>query len=86
MAEHDLVIRGGFMVDGSGAPGHEADIAIQNGKIAEVGEGLAAGAEEIDARGKLVAPGFVDIHTHYDGQVTWGDALSPSSNHGVTTR
>lgn len=85
MAEHDLVIRGGFMVDGSGAPGHEADIAIQNGKIAEVGEGLAAGAEEIDARGKLVAPGFVDIHTHYDGQVTWGDALSPSSNHGVTT-
>ena len=85
MAEHDLVIRGGFVVDGSGEPGREADIAIKNGRIAQVGNVPGAGAEEIDARGKLVAPGFVDIHTHYDGQVTWGDALSPSSNHGVTT-
>ncbi len=85
MAEHDLVIRGGFVVDGSGEPGREADIAIENGCIAQVGNVPGAGAEEIDARGKLVAPGFVDIHTHYDGQVTWGDALSPSSNHGVTT-
>jgi len=85
MAEHDLVIRGGFVVDGSGTPGRDADIAIQNGRIQSVGDVSGAGAEEIDARGKLVAPGFVDIHTHYDGQVTWGDALSPSSNHGVTT-
>jgi len=85
MAEHDLVIRGGFVVDGSGTPGREADIAIQNGRIQSVGDVSGAGAEEIDAKGKLVAPGFVDIHTHYDGQVTWGDALSPSSSHGVTT-
>lgn len=85
MAEHDLVIRGGFVVDGSGAPGREADIAIRAGKVVQVGEVSGAGREEIDAKDKLVAPGFVDIHTHYDGQVTWGDALSPSSNHGVTT-
>lgn len=85
MAEHDLVIRGGFVVDGSGAPGRETDIAIKDGKISELGTISSSGREEIDARGKLVAPGFVDIHTHYDGQVTWGDALSPSSNHGVTT-
>ena len=85
MAEHDLVIRGGFVVDGSGAPGRETDIAIKDGKISELGTISGSGREEIDAKGKLVAPGFVDIHTHYDGQVTWGDALSPSSNHGVTT-
>ncbi|MEM9572597.1 MAG: amidohydrolase family protein [Pseudomonadota bacterium] len=85
MAEHDLVIRGGFVVDGSGAPGREADIAISGRRISQVGDVSGIGAEEIDAKGKLVAPGFVDIHTHYDGQVTWGDALSPSSNHGVTT-
>lgn len=85
MTEHDLVIRGGFVVDGSGAPGRDADIAIKNGKITAVGQVAGTGTEEIDAKGKLVAPGFVDIHTHYDGQVTWGDALSPSSNHGVTT-
>lgn len=85
MSEHDLVIRGGFVVDGSGDPGREADIAIQDGKIVEVGTINGSGADELDAKGKLVAPGFVDIHTHYDGQVTWGSALSPSSNHGVTT-
>jgi len=85
MAEHDLVIRGGFIVDGSGMPGREADIAIHAGKVVALGEVSGAGREELDAKGKLVAPGFVDIHTHYDGQVTWGDALSPSSNHGVTT-
>ena len=85
MAQHDLVIRNGFVVDGSGAPGREADIAISNGRIAEIGIVPGTGREEIDARDRLVAPGFVDIHTHYDGQVTWGDALSPSSNHGVTT-
>ncbi len=85
MAQHDLVIRGGFVVDGTGKPGRDADVAIENGRIVQVGDVSGAGAEEVDAKGKLVAPGFVDIHTHYDGQVTWGDALSPSSNHGVTT-
>lgn len=85
MADHDLVIRNGFVVDGSGAPGRAADIAIQAGRVVEVGSVKGRGAEEIDAKDKLVTPGFVDIHTHYDGQVTWGDALSPSSNHGVTT-
>ncbi len=85
MAKHDLVIRGGFVVDGSGTPGRDADLAINDGRIVEVGDVSDAGVEEIDAKGKLVAPGFVDIHTHYDGQVTWGDVLSPSSNHGVTT-
>lgn len=85
MGMHDLVIRGGFVVDGSGTPGWDADIAIDDGRIVQVGDVSGAGIEEIDAKGKLVTPGFVDIHTHYDGQVTWGDALSPSSNHGVTT-
>lgn len=85
MAEHDLVIRNGFVVDGSGAPGQETDLAIRDGRITAAGRIPGTGKEEIDAKGKLVAPGFVDIHTHYDGQVTWGDALSPSSNHGVTT-
>lgn len=85
MADHDLVIRNGFVVDGSGAPGRAADIAIQAGRVVDVGSVKGRGAEEIDAKDKLVTPGFVDIHTHYDGQVTWGDALSPSSNHGVTT-
>ena len=85
MADYDLVIRGGFVVDGSGEPGREADVAIKDGLVAQVGAVTGKGAEEIEAKGKLVAPGFVDIHTHYDGQVTWGDALSPSSNHGVTT-
>ena len=85
MAEYDLVIRNGFIVDGAGTPGREADIAIRQGRIAAVGSISGTGAEEIDAKDRLVAPGFVDIHTHYDGQVTWGDALSPSSNHGVTT-
>lgn len=85
MAAHDLVIRGGYVVDGTGAPGRQADIAIEAGRIVQVGEVSGAGTEEIDARDRLVAPGFVDIHTHYDGQVTWGDALSPSSHHGVTT-
>ena len=85
MAQHDLVIRGGFVVDGSGTPGCDADIAVEDGRIIQIGDVSGTGTEEVDAKGKLVAPGFVDIHTHYDGQVTWGDALSPSSNHGVTT-
>lgn len=81
----DLVIRNGTVVDGSGGPPRQADIAIANGKIARVGQVPEKGREEIDATGKLVTPGFVDIHTHYDGQVTWENTLKPSSNHGVTT-
>ena len=82
---HDLVIRGGQVIDGTGTPAHQADIAIDNGIITEVGEVQASGREEIDAGGALVAPGFVDIHTHYDGQVIWDPDISPSSWHGVTT-
>ena len=64
MAEYDLVIRGGFVVDGSGEPGRDADIAIKDGRIEQVGSVSGSGVEEIAAKGKLVAPGFVDIHTH----------------------
>src|SRR5581483_2247697 len=81
----DLVIRGGTIADGSGGKLLEADIAICNGRISEVGKVTGKGSEEIDARGKLVTPGFVDVHTHYDGQVTWSQDISPSSQNGVTT-
>jgi N-acyl-D-aspartate/D-glutamate deacylase len=80
-----LVIRNGTIADGTGAALREADIAIRDGRIVEVGRVAAKGAEEIDAKGKLVAPGFVDVHTHYDGQVTWSQDITPSSQHGVTT-
>lgn len=83
--EFDMVIRGGTIADGTGGPLADGDVAISDGRIAAVGKGLAAGREEIDARGRLVTPGFVDVHTHYDGQLTWSDCLTPSSNHGVTT-
>lgn len=81
----DLVIRGGSVVDGSGGKAFEADVAIKDGLIALVGKVAGTGAEEIDARGKLVTPGFVDIHTHYDGQATWDHHMQPSAWHGVTT-
>src|SRR5215471_10412174 len=81
----DLVIRGGTIADGSGGALFEADVAITGGKISEVGKVAAKGREEIDARGKLVTPGFVDVHTHYDGQVTWSQDITPSSQNGVTT-
>ncbi len=82
----DLVIRNGTIVDGTGGETFEGDVAISDGKIIAVGRGDAwQGKEEIDAKGLLVTPGFVDIHTHYDGQATWEDRLSPSSWHGVTT-
>src|SRR6266849_8174254 len=81
----DLVIRGGSIADGLGRDLFEADVAIANGRIVEVGRVLSKGKEEIDARGKLVTPGFVDLHTHYDGQVVWSSRLAPSSGHGVTT-
>jgi N-acyl-D-aspartate/D-glutamate deacylase len=82
---YDLVIRGGMLVDGSGGPAFEADVAVKDGLVVQVGKVAGAGAEEIDARGKLVTPGFVDIHTHYDGQATWDHHMQPSSWHGVTT-
>ncbi len=81
----DLVIRNGTVIDGSGSPRRVADVAVQGGRIAAVGPGLGAGRREIDAAGLIVAPGFVDIHTHYDGQATWDPFVTPSSWHGVTT-
>ena len=85
--KRELLIRGGTVLDGTGAPGRVADVLVRGGVIAAVGEGLAVGpdAELIEAKGLLVTPGFVDVHTHYDGQVTWESRMSPSANHGVTT-
>jgi len=85
MADFDLVVRGGTVADGHGGALYEADIAIVAGKIVQVGKVAGSGREEIDARGKIVTPGFVDIHTHYDGQATWDSRMQPSSWHGVTT-
>jgi len=82
---HDLVIRGGLVVDGTGAEATSADVALQDGTIARVGRVGEKGRQEIDADGAIVTPGFVDIHTHFDGQVNWDPELSPSSWHGVTT-
>ena len=85
MSSFDLVIRGGTVADGTGRDLYEADVAVTDGKIAAVGRITGSGREEVDARGKLVAPGFVDAHTHYDGQVTWSPILDPTSDNGVTT-
>ncbi|WP_244928599.1 amidohydrolase family protein [Nocardioides sp. W7] len=85
MAEHDLVVRGGTLVDGSGAPPRTADVAVRDGVVVEVGRVSGSGHREVAADGALVLPGFVDVHTHYDGQATWDSRLQPSSWHGVTT-
>jgi N-acyl-D-amino-acid deacylase len=85
LASHDLIIRGGTVVDGTGAPARTADVAISDGVVTAVGVVDGSGAREIDADGALVTPGFVDIHTHYDGQATWDETLTPSCWHGVTT-
>jgi N-acyl-D-amino-acid deacylase len=82
---HQLVIRGGTVVDGEGGTPVVVDVAVDDGRIVAVGTELGEAAEEIDATGKVVTPGFVDIHTHYDGQVTWDPTLSPTGWHGVTT-
>jgi N-acyl-D-aspartate/D-glutamate deacylase len=81
----DLVIRGGTVIDGTGAPARTADVAINGGRVAAVGDGVGTGRREIAADGALVTPGFVDIHAHYDGQATWDRCLTPSSWQGVTT-
>lgn len=81
---NDVVIRGGTVVDGSGGPGFDADVAVRDGVIVEIGEALT-GDQELDASGCVVSPGFIDIHTHYDAQVFWDPDLTPSSHHGVTT-
>lgn len=82
---YDLVIRNGVVVDGTGAKRFAADVGVTNGVIVEVGSIASAGRREIDADGQIVSPGWVDIHTHYDGQATWDPDLAPSSTHGVTT-
>ena len=84
-AEFDLLVRGGTVVDGTGGEPYEADVAVRNGRIRSIGRHLGRAGREIDARGLVVTPGFVDIHTHYDGQVTWESRVKPSSAHGVTT-
>jgi N-acyl-D-aspartate/D-glutamate deacylase len=84
---HDLVIRGGTVVDGTGAAPQRADVAVDNGRITAVGapDSLGDGVDVIEADGRIVTPGFVDIHCHYDGQATWDPVLEPSSLHGITT-
>lgn len=85
MAHYDLIIRGGTIVDGTGAAGFTGDVAVKDGLIVAVGAVSGTADEVIEAAGKIVAPGFVDIHTHYDGQATWDAEMAPSSWHGVTT-
>ena len=84
-ARFDLVIRNGTIVDGTGAAPREGDVAVSRGRIAAVGRFDGIGAEEIDAKARIVTPGFVDIHTHYDGQAVWDSHMAPSAWHGVTT-
>ena len=85
MASYDLIIRNGTIVDGTGAPRFTGDVAVKDGLIAAIGTVHGSAAREIDAAGKIVAPGWVDVHTHYDGQATWDQEMAPSSWHGVTT-
>ena len=83
--EHDIVIRGGTIMDGNGGVPCVGDVAVRDGRIAEMGKVSGTGREEIDAEGQSVTPGFVDIHTHYDAQAVWDSHMAPSSWHGVTT-
>src|SRR5258708_20038427 len=81
----DLIIRNGTIIDGTGRPSFEGDIAIDGKSIVEVGEVAGSARRELDAKGMLVTPGWVDIHTHYDGQASWDPLLAPSTWHGVAT-
>src|SRR4051794_17588636 len=81
----DLKIVGGAVVDGTGAPSRRANVGIKNGLIVEVGSCEGSASRVVDAEGAIVTPGFTDLHTHYDGQVSWDDDVAPSSLHGVTT-
>ena len=86
MAErHSIVIRNGTIIDGTGRDPYEGDVAISHGCIVAIGKGIGPGVEEIDAKGQIVTPGFIDVHTHYDAQVTWSSQITPSSWNGVTT-
>src|SRR5437762_13163822 len=85
MSKHQLIVRGGTVVDGTGSPARTADVAIDGGVITDVGRIDDSATRTIDADGLLVTPGFVDIHCHYDGQASWGERMIPSSWHGVTT-
>ncbi|OYZ28127.1 MAG: amidohydrolase, partial [Novosphingobium sp. 16-62-11] len=85
MPAYDLIIRNGTIVDGTGAPRFAGDVAVKDGLVAAVGTVRGDAADEIDATGRIIAPGWVDIHTHYDGQATWDAEMAPSSWHGVTT-
>lgn len=82
---HDLLIKNGTVFDGSGSEGKSLDIAVSDGRIAALGTDLGEAKENLDATGHIVTPGFIDLHTHYDRQVSWDDTLQPSVNHGVTT-
>lgn len=85
MADYDVIVRGGTVVDGTGSAPFVADVGIREGRIAAIGKVEGTAKEVIDAKGLLVTPGFVDVHTHYDGQAIWSERLLPSSQHGVTT-
>lgn len=86
MADFDTLLRNGTIVDGTGSPRHQADIGLRDGRIAAIGDLSSKSSDRVlDISGQIVAPGFIDIHTHYDAQVFWDPTLSPSSNHGVTT-
>src|ERR1700709_1801234 len=85
MSDATLIIRNGTVIDGSGGAPFEADVAIANGKITQVGKVTGKGDREIDAKGQIVTPGFIDPHSHYDAQVTWSGRITPTSWNGVTT-